>query len=382
VKIRSNFLAGLLALASICGAGSAPADGSLVSLAYVNVTDVLADVSGGLKREARILDKFDFTATFNGDDHGWPGISAFVDLQAMDGTDFSARVVGDAQTVSNIDAPAGARVFDAWVAKDFGGRAGVKAGIIDLNSEFDVQRTGALFLNSSHGIGPDFSQAGLNGPSIFPSTGAGLIGWWLPGGHWQIKSGVFEGIPGDPSHPGRTDIAFTKDEGVLLVLEIRNRLTPDVVVGAGAWRYTASFDAIGGRGRISDNSGIYAIADGALYKAPQGDDAGLSGWIRVGIADDRVNPIDATLGFGLVYTEPFGRKLDQAGISVGYAHWGAPARRASGLGAAETAIEATYSVGLDEHLSIQPDLQYVVSPSADPARADALVIGARFTATL
>ena len=361
------------------------ADGPLIGLAATNVSDALANVSGGLQRGARLLDKLDLTATYTGDNHGEPGLAFFLDLQATDSTDFSSTVVGDAQVISSVDAPAGARVFNAWAAKDFDGRGGFKAGIIDLNSELDVQQTGALFLNGGHGIGPDFSQAGQNGPSVFPSTGLGFVSWWLPADHWQLKAAVFEGTPGDPAHPGQTSLSLTKNEGALLVFEVRNRPTPDFVVGLGTWRYTASFDAIDPAvGRISGNAGLYAIADGTLYAAPGGNRAGLAGWVRAGIADDRINPIDSTIAGGLVYTAPFGREADQVGIAFGYAHYGAPARRAGAaggapLGAAETSIELTYSFAFSEALIVQPDIQYVISPSADSAVADALVAGSRIT---
>jgi carbohydrate-selective porin OprB len=46
----------------------------------------------------------------------------------------------------------------------------VLAGLYELNSEFYRLQSAGLFLNSSFGIGPEFSQSGLEGPSIFPST--------------------------------------------------------------------------------------------------------------------------------------------------------------------------------------------------------------------
>ena len=199
-------LAALLPLAPV----AAWAGDDLIALTATNISDVLGNVSGGLKRGMRVLDKADVTATFLGDDHGVPGLTIFVDGQVTDATNFSGVLVGDAQTVSSLDAPAGVRLANAWIAKEFDGVGGLKAGVVDLNTEFDVQSTAALFLNAAFGIGPDFSQSGLNGPSIFPSTGLGLVGWWLPGGHWQLKAGIFEDTPGDPAHPGRTRFAFTR----------------------------------------------------------------------------------------------------------------------------------------------------------------------------
>ena len=378
-------LVALFAAMALEACAVAQAAEPLLALSAANITDVMGDMRGGLKRGVRILDRADLTATYSGDDHGTPGWSAFLDLQATDATDFSSAVVGDAQSVSNLDGPAGGRLLDAWVAKDFGGQGGLKAGVVDLNSEFDVQPTAALFLNAAFGIGPDFSQSGENGPSIFPSTGLGLVGWWLPGGHWQLKAGLFEGIPGDPAHSGRTSFSITRDEGALLVFEARNHLTPDFVIGAGTWRYTASFNAIDpARGRLSGNSGVYAIADGLLYADPEGENKGLSGWARIGFADDRINVMGTAIGAGLVYSGPFGRKTDQAGISVARALFGMPARRMAGgalLGPAETTFEATYGFAVSPHLTIQPDFQYVITPGGNPLVNDALVVGCRFTLT-
>jgi porin len=357
---------------------------SLIGLTATNVTDMLANVQGGIERKGRVLDKLDLSATFLGGDHGLPGFSAFVDLQATDATKFSGKVVGDVQTVSSIDAPADGRVMDAWVAQSFGGTGGIKAGIIDLNTEFDVQPTAALFLNSHHNIGTDFSQSGRNGPSIFPTTGFGVTGWWLPGDHWQFKAGVFEDTPGNPDHRGRTEFSFSNDQGVLLTFEAHNHLTPHFTVGAGVWHYTATVSALDPvvTDRVSGNSGVYTIADGLLYAASEDEKSGLSGWVRLGFADRRVNPMDATIGSGLVYTGPFDRQADQFGIALAYAHFDQAAQRAAianstMLGSAETTLEATYSAVLSPNFTLQPDIQYVISPGANPGLSDALVVGTR-----
>jgi len=379
--VRRHFLKSLpiAILALAIGRADAGDEPSLIGLSATNVTDLLLNTQGGVSRQGRVLDKLDVSAVFMGDDHGWPGFSAFVDLQATNASNFSSRVVGDGQTISNIDAPAGGRVMNAWIARDFGGTGGVKAGIIDLNTEFDVQATGAVFLNAAHGIGPDFSQSGLNGPSIFPSVGLGVVGWWLPGDHWQLKAGLFEGTPGNPDHPGRTEISFSQDEGVLLTFEARNHLTPDFTIGAGIWHYTADADALDAAiaKRVSGNSGVYAIADGLLYAPDEGEKSGLSGWVRLGFADRRINAVDTTIGGGLVYTGPFTRMADQAGVSFAYAHFDHAARALAGLTSAETSLEATYSAVLHTNFTLQPDIQYVMSPGADPSLSDALVIGTR-----
>ena len=375
---------GSLAALVLLAPAAARAGENLVNLSAVNLTDMLGDVQGGLKRGAVVLDKADITASFLGDDHGVPGFSVFVDGQISDGANISRALVGNVLAMSNIEGPADMRLADAWIAWNFDGEGGFKTGVVDLNTEFDVQTTAALFLNSAFCIGPDFSQSGRNGPSVFPSTGLGLVGWWLPGDHWQLKAGLFEGTPGDPNHPGRTNFIFSGDEGVLAVLEARYHLTPDFVFGGGTWRYSASFDAIDpARGRIWGNAGYYAIADGLLWAAPEGDKAGLSGWVRAGFADDRINAIAAAVSGGLVYTAPFGRMTDQMGISFASVRFGQPARQAANgaLGASESVVETSYSFNINSHLTLQPDIQYVISPRGVSANGNALVVGSRVIAT-
>jgi porin len=364
--------------------GVAAAEDSPFGITAVSVTDILANVDGGVRTGLRTPEKADLAVTYTGEDD-WAGWSAFLDLQATAAVDANG-LTGSLQGISNIDAPAGGRVLDAWISRDFDGVGGWKAGLVDLNSEFDTQPTAVLFLNPSHGIGPDFSQSGENGPSIFPSVGLGLVGWWLPGDHWTLKAGVFEGTAGNPGHPGRTDLSLTSNEGVLMVFEARNHLTPNVIVGGGAWLYSAASDTIGAPHAVHGNGGIYALADGQLYAAPGSANGGLSGWIRLGFANAAVNPVAFYAGGGLVYTAPWEREADQVGLSIAYARIGGPARRAAlaagGIPAdAETTFEATYSYAFSEHVILQPDVQYIIAPGADRALRNSLVIGSRVTVT-
>ncbi|TDI96625.1 MAG: hypothetical protein E2O76_11425 [Caldithrix sp.] len=96
---------------------------------------------------------------------GWKGASFFLYGLGNSGGNPSENV-GDAQIVSNIEGPDTWKFYEIWIQQNlFLGKLSVLAGLYNLNSEFDVIETGQLFLNSSHGIGPDFSQTGLNGRS-------------------------------------------------------------------------------------------------------------------------------------------------------------------------------------------------------------------------
>ena len=92
----------MLAILLPLAPGAALAGDDLIDFSATNISDVLGNVSGGLKRGARLLDKADITATFQGEDHGLPGLTIFVDGQATDATAFSDSVVGVTQAVSNL----------------------------------------------------------------------------------------------------------------------------------------------------------------------------------------------------------------------------------------------------------------------------------------
>src|SRR5689334_21439921 len=94
-----------------------------------------------------------------------------------------------------------------------------------------------------------------------------------------------------------------------------------------------------------------------------------------------INAIGTTVNGGLVYTAPFGRMADQAGLSFTHARFGDAARQSGLLEQAETVIETTYSFNINSHLNIQPDIQYVMSPAGDASIPDALVVGSRVSAS-
>ena len=101
---------------------------------------------------------------------GRSGLTLFVDGLWIHGGQPSA-LLGDAQGVSNLSAPPKVTLYEAWLQYNlFGNKFSALAGRYDLNTEFYRVQSAGLFLNSSFGIGPEFSGSGAGGPSIFPST--------------------------------------------------------------------------------------------------------------------------------------------------------------------------------------------------------------------
>lgn len=348
---------------------------AVISASYV--TDLLFNVDGGERRGTGWIGRGDLVAALPGEMIGLEETEFFVDIMALHGDDFSGRLVNDGQVVSNIDAPSMIRPIEAWARVGLSDTRTLKLGIIDLNSEFDTQEVGGHFINSSHGIGPDFSQSGLNGPSIFPYTSFGAI-LSHAGENFSARVGLFDAMPGDVERPGRLVVRAPVKYGALLVGEAETRLTNGMLVRLGGWHYTKGFERlVPGPERTSQSAGIYSLVESRIGTT---HDASLDGWLRVGAAAGGVNPISAYIGGGLT----FGDDRSRIGLAVAHARLGGPGRARLALDGiaperAETAIELTYSGRLREGFQWQPNLQYVVNPGWDRHRPNALVGGVRLS---
>ena len=356
--------------------GALAGDESPLTVEILYTGEVWQVASGGLETGTRYLHNIDLTLGADLDRYGIPGGSLFLYGLANNKAELSGDLIGDSQVISNIENGQVYRLFEAWFQQEISGFK-YKLGLIDLNSEFDVIETAGLFINSSHGISPDFSQTGENGPSIFPTTAPAVLFDVSPGEGLQLSAGIFDAVPNDPARPERHKLSL--GDGALLVAEVNYTAVNDLRLGLGAFTYTSRFEPLlaGPAGARRGNSGIYGVIE-----APLGDR--LAGWLRVGVANSTINPISHYAGSGLVLSAPFeGRPDDQLGLAVGVA-WNGKDNKAlilAGGGSpanSEIEIELAYRFTLSDNLALQPDIQYVINPGGARDLDDALVIGIRF----
>ncbi len=339
--------------------------------------DLLRNSSDGIATGTRYLD--DLYVTLRADLGATPGTGTlFLGGLYNNGTLFSSDLVGDLQVVSNIEAYEAWRLFEAWFA--FGGeRWSLLAGLYDLNSEFDVNGAGAIFLHSSHGIGADIGQTGRNGPGIFPVSALTLRGS-VSVGSGRLSAAVLDGVPGDANDPSSNRVRLDSDEGALLIAEFSRPLDESMRAWGGYWAYTERFERPFETGPPAASDGWYLGVEGRLDSSY----GPLEWFVRYGRAAADVNVFADYAGAGLVTRSPLGaRPDDRVGVAVASGGAGGPYRRwleqgGSAPRARETAWELTYRLPLGEHLVLQPDIQYVQNPAANRDRGDALVLGLRF----
>ena len=362
-----------LTLVASAAAGATDAPPPILSVDVRNTLDAWA-VPAGIDPGFAFLNKFQLSGTLSGDKFGLAGWSAHAQVYRYDGQSLSQRL-GDIQTADNLEAVPVTRLFEAWVAHQWGKEKrsiALRAGLIDLNSQFDAVDPASLFINSSHGIAPDISRSGRNGPSIYPVSAPGATLTIVPSSRWTIRLGAFDGVAGNPDRP-RAFLSerFGRHDGLLTIAQADLQLSKGGRIETGVWRYSAAVPAIG-EGTAHD-AGAYASIEAPLPVAPR-----VTGWVRAGVAERRAQAVSGYFGIGAVQQGTFsGRPDDRFGIAMARAIIGSPAIITLGLPHAETAFEATYQVKLSERVAVQPDLQYIHHPAGLAKAADALGVGLR-----
>ncbi len=369
-----------------------------------------SNLAGGLSRSSTYTGELNLSLTLELDRlAGWPDSLIYADGVWIHGGQPSA-LVGDAQGVSAISAAHALQLEELWAQRNFLQRQlSVLAGLYDLNSEFYRLASAGLFLNSSFGIGPEFSQSGVAGPSVFPATSVGARLAYKPNPNTVIRTAILDAVPAH--RPNGTDSSVQSGDGALLVAEVallgrpkrdlpRNarlrlgrfsNLPPyDDKLAIGAWHYTSTqndLSAVHPSGRPvthPGSSGAYLIADRLLAHDATDASKRTTAFAQIGISDERINRFETYVGVGLVMSGPFGRPAsDQVGLAAAMPRNGShyiASQRAQGSSprAAETSIELTYLRQIADWLAVQPDLQYVLHPNTDPAVANALAFTLRF----
>jgi len=372
--------------------------------ALVYDAEGVAGLSGGARRDATYLDNLNLQLTLDMERVvGWRGATIFLYGLGIHGgqpSDF----VADAQGVSSIAAPRKWTLEEAWIEQNlFGNRLSALVGRYDLNSEFYRLHAADLFLNASFGIGPEFSQSGKGGPSVFANTSVGARFAVKPVEGVVLRSAVLGGVPVERANGW--DI-FAKGDGLLIVneaaflyrpspdgqqrlphrflLDREAQLPPyDAKVAVGMWHYTASFQDVSrthGDGTPvthQGSTGAYVIGDAIVYRDDVGRQVRVFG--QLGLGDPRVNRFGLYTGGGVDVAGVIpGRMKDEVGFGVAAAHNGSEfvgQQRKTGqrVERSEVTLELAYRAPITSWLNIQRDLQYVFNPNTDPRVANALI---------
>ena len=371
----------------------------------------VVNLRGGARTGSTYVGNLHLKLSANGEARSLPGTSAFADVLTIHGGRPSL-LAGDAQGVSNIEGQRGTQIEELWVQHNFeASSVSLLAGIYDLNSEFYRLQAAGLFLNSSFGIGAEFAGSGVEGPSIFPRTSAGVRVAFKPADGVLVRAAVLDGVP--VARPDGSRRLFEGGDGVLVIGEVallsrpaatatagqgsgRDRIgrfsslaAYDDKLAFGAWRYSARYadlsdtDANGQALSRRGSAGFYALAERLLWSS-EGSNRRVSAFAQAGGADARTNRFGSRFGAGIGGSgwhlmnegDQFGASVTRAANGAHYAR--SQAAQNSATDRSETTFELTFLTQVSKHLAVQPDLQYVVRPGTNPSTPNAWVVQLRF----
>lgn len=357
---------------------------------------------------------------------GWTGATFFVSGLQIHGRGPSVNLVGNLQTISNVEATRSNKLYNLWIEQvAFDGRLNIRIGQEGANDEMMLSKLGAMFINSSFGypalLAFDLPSGGPNYPIAAPMVRA----QYKVTDRLTLVGAAFDG---DPAGPGNNDpqirdytgTAFRLRDGVLGFAELWYSVGSDGAEGlpgtykVGAWyhagvftdplhdtagRSLASPASNGMARRYRGNEAVYAVVDQMIWRPDGSKDRGIGVFGLVMSAPDDRNFTSFYAEGGFNWIGPFaGRDQDVAGLAFAFTNLGSAQRRfgadqvrygvtTNGFRSNETIVELTYQYQVAPWWVVQPDVQYVINPGAGLPNAtgaplkNALTAGVRASIT-
>ena len=363
-----------------------------VEIGILHKSDVLANVSGGIKRGAAWVGHTELRLGLDLEKiAGWDATTAYVHYHSDLGSKFNTHYVGAVVGVDNIEVATNtAQFYQAWLQKNFfSDQLSILAGLYAVDSEFYANATSGLFLAPSYGMSNELALSGQAGPAIFPIGALGVRAkYTTSGNNFYAMGALTDGVPGDPNNPRDTHIKLGRGDGTLSIVELgytpqTEGLAEDAEVfnkyAIGFWRYSTKLPNLDETNTQKHRSqGLYLLAERSLF-AEQGHPAqGLAGFLRMGFAPEKTQQADWTGNVGLRYHGLFdGRDDDIAGAALTTNHASNLYRNLNASERCETQLELTYRAQIKPWLALQPDVQYIVNPNMDASLKDVWVLGVR-----
>ncbi|AOS44694.1 Porin B precursor [Lacunisphaera limnophila] len=338
------------------------------------------------------------------EDIQWGG---YVSALALSGKGPTERFLGDFFAASNMEGYRSVRLYSWWLEAK-GQSWSLRGGALLADEEFAGTEGGGNFFNSAFGWPPFLSANTVNtGPAFFVATpGIRYEHTWGETAAWRVglyDGDSFDSPTGDPAvtrhglhyQVGGAQGWFLITEGTFAPAGGSTRYK------AGAWFHTATFadvrdDATGQPYATSGNDPREYTSNHGAYAAIEHTLAGEAGaagnveiFARGGLSPANRNALGWAVDAGLGWTGPIPGRPDDV-IALGLAHGrfsGAFADHARLTDPAspapdfEQVIEASYTFIVNEHLSVQPDFQFIRHPGGSIAQKDACVFLLRLNAS-
>ena len=309
--------------------------------------------------------------------------NAFASTLWVGGNGPSERFLHDALGADNSEAYQGLRLYEWW-GQATAGAWSVRTGALLADSEFCGTTPGASLINSAFGWPAFISHNTLNtGPAFYAAALGTRLAFTGETTTWKL--GVYDGDSFDSrsgdNYTNRhgTHYELNSDQGAFVISELNWAPTQSAFrYQVGAWLHTADFEDQKTSGIYhSGNYGAYAALERTLA-GKKGEAGNVEAHVRAGFAPEDRNYFDWTVDAGVAAIGLLpGRAADTLALGVVHAD-----RSPNTVGADfEQVGELSYIVVLNDHLSLQPDLQYIRHPASDPTRDNAVMFLLRLSAS-
>ena len=338
--------------------------------------DLLQNIQGGIIQGTGYAGMGKIGLVWNGVNANMlKGFEMYVLASPLHGSSPSANLIGDMQGVSNIDADGNHICFqEIWGSYTFP-KGMFRAGLQDLNVAFAVTEHGAHFINGSFGIP---STIGDNVPSpLFPITSLGFMGEFSLSKKAKFRAAVFDGNPIDfDENPHNLVWNISKYDGALSIAEFefqgQKQFLASYKLGVYYHSGLSDFDEVlqTYSSVFDSNSGVYGIVDQQIWKHVHKTKS-ISTFVQVALSQKNINNHYAYFGGGFVF-EGIGKEHNIFGVGVAQAKF-------DGNSHSETVLETTYSYVINDYITVQPDIQYIINPAQSSNLSNSLVGILRFS---
>lgn len=362
------------------------------------VSETFSAVDGGLRRGGGYTQQIRVGADFDMEKlTGWSGGIVHVTFNDRRGKGVSSDVVGNRLPIQEAYGGQYARLTELSVEQRLdGGRLNLRAGFFAMGNDLGGMAIGCNLVNAAFCAHP-LSMSGDSGWYNYPNARWGLAVRYAVRPDVLVRTGVFQVNPSLNDERNAWRPFASGSIGVMLPLEVEyDRGANGGLPGhykLGAYYDTSRVSRLGEGGTVRGRHGVYLLADQMVLR--QGDKGrGLSVFGQFTANPEVSAQITRWYALGLVKTGTFpGRDADTVALGVvharvdprlraAYVEDAAPPGGYASLPAGETAIELSYGWQANRWLSVRPDIQYIVEPSAFAYRStpNALALGAQIKA--
>uniref|UniRef100_S0DFQ0 Putative carbohydrate-selective porin n=1 Tax=termite gut metagenome TaxID=433724 RepID=S0DFQ0_9ZZZZ len=302
--------------------------------------DFYGNATGGIETGVGFMGMANIKVGFDtGEACWWRGGSFFLNGASIHGKSLSEHYLGDLQIASNIDAGEHTYLHELWFRQQLG-PVSFTVGLQDLNADFMVSENAGEFINSSFGVPPVIS---VNIPvPIFPLTGLGVSARWDITERFAWQAALFDGDQ-TPFENNRYNLKWSLNarDGLLAMTEFHF----DERFKLGAYYHSGE-----------KNGGVYFMGDQRILER---ENHRLDLFAQIAVAPKGLNETNYSIALGANLFGVFSkRQRDAVGLAATHAGLHRTGHKH------ETAIELYYKYAFSDNITLQPDIQYIVNPSA------------------